>query len=97
MELKARHEYREELATLEERALDGLDLVDRRIAAEGDAARLLGRARAELEYRTRGETLVDLPERMSELQATCNAANDAVSRRFFEGAVEAQWHEGAGA
>ncbi len=27
MELKARHEYREELAKLEERALDGLDLV----------------------------------------------------------------------
>ena len=27
MELKARHEYREELARLEERALDGLDLV----------------------------------------------------------------------
>lgn len=78
-------------------ALSRLDWVDRRIVAEGDAARLLGRARAELEYRTRGEMLTDLPERMSELQATCNAANDAISRRFFEGAVAAQWHEGAGA
>jgi phosphate transport system protein len=27
MELESRHEYREELARLEERALDGLDLV----------------------------------------------------------------------
>jgi uncharacterized alpha-E superfamily protein len=80
-----------------EQALSRLDGVDRRIAAEGDAARLLGRARAELEYRTRGEVLTDLPDRMSDLQLVCSAANDAISRQFFEGAVAAQWHEGAGA
>ena len=62
---------------------------------EDEVARTLGRARAELEYRTRGEVLLDLPERMAELQITCARANAAISARYFEGAVAAEWRGGA--
>ncbi|MEI2764789.1 MAG: alpha-E domain-containing protein [Dermatophilaceae bacterium] len=78
-----------------EQALDHLDGGQRRTGGGGEAARLLGRARAELEYRALGELLTDLPDRMAALQRTCVAANDAISRQYFEGAVAAEWHEGA--
>ncbi|HOI04357.1 MAG TPA: alpha-E domain-containing protein, partial [Dermatophilaceae bacterium] len=52
-------------------ALDRLTPPERRGLTEDEVARTLGRARAELEYRTRGEVLLDLPERMAELQITC--------------------------
>lgn len=76
-------------------ALESLEPPERRAATENEATRLLGRARAELEYRMSGDILMDLPERMSDLQATCGLANVAISHRFFEGAVAAEWHGGA--
>jgi uncharacterized alpha-E superfamily protein len=72
-------------------ALDRLTPPERRGLTEDEVARTLGRARAELEYRTRGEVLLDLPERMAELQITCARANAAISARYFEGAVAAEW------
>ncbi|MBK9159099.1 MAG: alpha-E domain-containing protein [Propionibacteriaceae bacterium] len=75
------------------RAHDLLDGADRR-GFDDDAVRLLGRARAELEYRTRASILVDLPDRMAALQQTCADANEVISRRYFEGAVAAEWHAG---
>lgn len=77
------------------RAHDRLGTPDRP-GYDSDAVRLLGRARAELEYRTRADLLVDLPGRMASLQVTCADANDAISRHYFEGAVAAEWHEGGG-
>ena len=76
-------------------ALDRLTPPERRGLTEDEVARTLGRARAELEYRTRGEVLLDLPERMAELQITCARANAAISARYFEGAVAAEWRGGA--
>lgn len=76
-------------------ALDRLDGPGRRGSAEGEAMRVLGRARAELEYRAPGELLVGLPDRMSDLQLACAQVNAAISRHYFEGAVAAEWHEGA--
>lgn len=75
-------------------ALERLEPPDRRGGLESEATRLLGRARAELEYRTTGDILIDLPARMADLQLTCGRANLALSRRFFEGAVAAEWHGG---
>ena len=75
-------------------ALERLEPPDRRGGLESEATRLLGRARAELEYRTTGDSLIDLPARMADLQLTCGRANLALSRRFFEGAVAAEWHGG---
>jgi uncharacterized alpha-E superfamily protein len=74
-------------------ALEHLDGGERR-GVESDAARVLGRARAELEYRSREKILVDLPDRMSDLQETARAANDSISHTYFEGAVAAEWHGG---
>jgi len=56
--------------------------------------RLIGRARAELEYQPLSEILTDLPARMTSLQRTCSEANDAVAYRYFEGAASVTWHAG---
>ena len=76
-------------------ALSELEPGDRRGSFEGEPARLLGRARAELEFRSPSELLADLPTLMTDLQVTCRRVDQAVSRQFFEGAVAAEWHGGA--
>lgn len=81
--------------TRAERALANLDVGERRAGFEGDASRLLGKARAELEYRALTEILADLPGQMTQLQQTCSQASDAISNRYFEGASALQWHGGA--
>ena len=81
--------------TQAESALGNLDVGERRAGFEGDASRLLGKARAELEYRPLSEILADLPGQMTRLQQTCSQASDAISDRYFEGAAALQWHGGA--
>lgn len=78
-----------------EDALAALESGDRRAGIEDDAQRLLGTARAALEYRSPGEVLNDLPQRMADLQWVCNQASTAITRRYFEGATAALWHGGA--
>ncbi|MFZ1410695.1 MAG: alpha-E domain-containing protein [Micropruina sp.] len=82
------------LATAEH-ALAALDTGERRAGIEDDAQRLLGTARAALEYRPPGQVLDDLPRRMSELQRVCNQASSAIAHRYFEGATAAMWRGGA--
>lgn len=77
------------------RALEALDPGDRRAGVGGRAERLLGTARAELEFRPPEELLSDLTTRMEELQMTCNDASNAIASRFFSGAEAALWHGGA--
>lgn len=77
-----------------ETALTNLDVGEQRAGYIGEAFRLIGRARAELEYRPPTEILTDLPSRMTALQRTCSATNDAVARRYFEGANAVTWHAG---
>ncbi|OLT21453.1 hypothetical protein BJF81_02710 [Ornithinimicrobium sp. CNJ-824] len=60
----------------------------------GEAHRMLGRARAELEYGSLEEMMQTLPERMSQLQRTCSQVNDAVSTHNFDGAGQAVWRAG---
>ena len=72
--------------------LDGAD--GRRASVEDEARRLLGGARAALEYRAPGRILEDLPARMSELQRTCNRVSEAVTGRYFSGATAATWSGG---
>ncbi len=76
-------------------ALSVLETGSQQLICDGEAVRLLGQARAKLEFHERAEMLDALPERMSALQATCATADAAITRRFFEGAVAPQWHEGA--
>ena len=59
---------------------------------QNEAQRLLGRTRAELEYRSLADVVADLPAEMERLQRTCAAATEAVTRRFFAGAEALEWH-----
>lgn len=61
---------------------------------EDEATRLLGTARAALEYRDPGRMLDELPARMGQLQITCNRASESIAERYFSGAVAASWSEG---
>ena len=76
-------------------ALANLDVGERRAGFEGDAARLLGIARGAIEYRPPEEILADLPRRMTELQDVCSRVTDAITERYFSGAIAAQWHGGS--
>jgi uncharacterized alpha-E superfamily protein len=66
-----------------------------RVGFQDEAQRLLGRARAELEYRSIGDIVTDLPNEMERLQRTCAAASDAVTHRYFAHAVAMSWQGGA--
>jgi len=74
-----------------EQCLDALDIDPERAGYQDEAHRLIGRTRAELEYRSLADVVADLPEEMERLQRTCAAATDAVSRRYFSGAEPVSW------
>lgn len=74
-----------------EQALDNLGGDPRRAGFEDEAHRLIGRMRAELEYRSLADVIEDLPDEMERLQRTCAAATDAISRRYFAGAEAVSW------
>lgn len=72
-------------------ALSDLDLAATNRGYEDEATRLLGTARAALEYRDPGKVLDDLPQRMAELQRTCNKVSVAVTNRYFSASTAASW------
>lgn len=78
-----------------EDALANLDIGERRAGFSGEASRILGRARAELEYRDLDQVLLHLPETMAELQGVVAAASVALTQRYFEGAAALEWHGGS--
>lgn len=78
-----------------ESALAQLDLVGgARGGYEDEAARLLGSARAALEYRDPRRILDDLPQRMATLQRSCSDVCAAITVRYFNVAVAANWNGG---
>ncbi len=78
-----------------ESCLERLESGGQRSGFSDEAQRLLGRARAELEYRPLRDVMASLPAEMEHLQRTCSAATEAVTRRYFEGAVAVSWLGGA--
>ncbi|MGA4508710.1 alpha-E domain-containing protein [Propionibacteriaceae bacterium G1746] len=58
------------------------------ISQLNDILRVLGAARAELEYRPRKLILEGVRTRMKSLQKTCLDVNDAVASRYFDGSEE---------
>jgi uncharacterized alpha-E superfamily protein len=74
-----------------EQCMENLDSGGARVGFQTEAQRLLGRVRAELEYRSLADLEADLPREMEHLQQTCAAATDAVARRFFSGAEATAW------
>jgi uncharacterized alpha-E superfamily protein len=77
-----------------EQCLENLESSGQRAGFQNEAQRLLGRTRAELEYRALADVLTDLPHEMERLQRTCAQATDAVTRRYFAGSVATIWNPG---
>ncbi|MCD4527477.1 alpha-E domain-containing protein [Nocardioides sp. cx-173] len=74
-----------------EQCLDNLESAGPRAGFQNEAQRLLGRMRAELEYRSLSDVLHDLPTEMERLQRACALATEAVTRRYFAGAEALTW------
>lgn len=74
-----------------EQCLDNLESAGQRAGFQNEAQRLLGRMRAELEYRSLNDVMADLPTEMERLQRTCAMATEAVTRRYFAGAEALTW------
>jgi len=81
--------------TRAEQCVANLEASGQRVGFQDEAQRLLGRARAALEYRSIGDIVDDLPGEMERLQRTCAAASDAVTHRYFAHAVAMSWQGGA--
>jgi len=77
-----------------EQCLENLESAGQRAGFQNEAQRLLGRTRAELEYRALADVLTDLPHEMERLQRTCALATEAVTRRYFAGSVASIWNQG---
>ena len=77
-----------------EQCVDNLESSGQRAGFQNEAQRLLGRTRAELEYRALADVLTDLPHEMERLQRTCAMATDAITRRYFAGSVATIWNPG---
>lgn len=78
-----------------QQALTELDRTDQVRSTITDRASLLtGRARAELEYQTAEDLLVDLPARMEQMQQAFREISEAVNKRYFEVSDVAEWMGG---
>jgi uncharacterized alpha-E superfamily protein len=77
-----------------EQCLANLESRDQRAGFQDDAQRVLGRTRADLEYRSLSDVVADLPWEMERLQHTCAAATEAVTRRYFAGSEATEWQGG---
>ena len=78
-----------------EGALRQLGPTNLRIRPDDPAARLLGAAKANLEFMPPDDILSELPEQMEKLQMVCSQATQAIAHRYFEGSAAAEWVGGA--
>lgn len=74
-----------------EACLTHLDPSAGRVGHGGDARRLLGRARTDLEFRTSEELLAELPDLLDMLQRTVRRAGEALSSRYFHLDAAVSW------
>lgn len=74
-----------------EQCLADLDPTASRTGLEDSARRILGRARADLAYRTPEELLTELPTALDMLQSTVSQAGDAVAGRYFHRGAMLSW------
>jgi uncharacterized alpha-E superfamily protein len=74
-----------------EQCVQNLEASGQRAGFQNEAQRLLGRMRAELEYRSLADLMEDLPAQMERLQRTCAQATEAVTRRYFAGSEALVW------
>lgn len=77
--------------TTAEQCLEELENTGQRVGFGDEAQRVLGRARANLEYRPLSDILSRLPEEMEDLQVTCSVAAEAIGKRYFETSEALSW------
>ncbi|MFT4264939.1 MAG: alpha-E domain-containing protein [Nocardioides sp.] len=77
--------------TRAEECLDNLEPAARRTGFQNEAQRLIGRMKAELEFRTLTDLMADLPDEMEAMQRTCATATTAITKRYFAGAEALSW------
>ena len=73
-----------------EQCLENLES-SQRAGFRNDAQRLLGRMRAELEYRSLADLSNDLAAEMERVQVACANATEGVTRRYFAGSEALAW------
>lgn len=73
--------------------LSALDPTTLRSGFEDEAQRLLGQMSARIEYMQPNEALEQLGELTQLTQETGASATQALSQRYFEGALSSTWHE----
>lgn len=74
-----------------QQALAELDPDSGRAGVGGEARRVVGRARTELEFVTLHNLMTDLPGQLARLQLACFEAGNSITTRFFRVATEADW------
>lgn len=77
-----------------EQSLGNLESGTLRAGFSMEAQRILGRARAQLEFRPLDDIVFDLPVEMERLQRNCTEATDAVTQRYFSHAEALRWTGG---
>ncbi|HET7474729.1 MAG TPA: alpha-E domain-containing protein [Dermatophilaceae bacterium] len=63
-------------------------------AGNSEAQRVLGRVRADLEYRRPGELIETLPAEMAEVQDACAQASDSIAGQYFSRTETVAWRAG---
>ncbi|HZE66518.1 MAG TPA: alpha-E domain-containing protein [Sporichthyaceae bacterium] len=74
-----------------EACLAALDPSAARSGFDDTGRLLLGRARTDLEFRSRGDLLSEFSTHLEGLQETCSAVADAVARRYFPHVAPVTW------
>jgi uncharacterized alpha-E superfamily protein len=78
------------LATAEE-CLAALDQQQRRAGGGEEAKRIIGRARARLEYETIEDIVLHLPIQLREVQSACRDASAAIATTYFQREATLAW------
>ncbi|MEO7060834.1 MAG: alpha-E domain-containing protein [Lapillicoccus sp.] len=77
-----------------EQCLQSLDPSSGRGGPHGESGQLLGRARAELEYRPLSHILADLAGEMERIQVRSSRASAAIAARYFPTPLALSWQAG---
>ncbi|MGQ0465779.1 MAG: alpha-E domain-containing protein [Sporichthyaceae bacterium] len=80
--------------SLAEHCLTTLDPSAARSGFDDTARLLVGRARTDLEFRSRGDLLHEFSDHLEDLQETCSMVSDAVARRYFPYVAPVAWTAG---
>lgn len=74
-----------------ERSLFELEQDSSRGGVPDEARRVIGRARATLEFRTTAELLRELPDHLRAIQAACSETTSAIASRYFQREATLAW------